>query len=510
MPILMLDNQLRIRRFTPAAEKTLNLIPTDVGRPIGDLNLNIDCPDLERLIAEVIDSVSVKEVETRDGAGKWHLLRVRPYKTLENRIDGAVIALVDIDALKKTEEAIRAAYEQESAALAEAERANRLKDEFLATVSHELRSPLNSILGWSRMLSGKRLGEEQSARALEVISRSARAQNQLVGDLLDVSRIITGKLRIETRVVDLIPIIEAAMDIVRPAADAKRIRLISSLDQAAGPALGDADRLQQVVWNLLSNAVKFTPAGGGIGVRLEREGASVKITVSDTGVGIEPEFLPFVFDRFRQFEGGTTRAAGGLGLGLAIVRHLVELHGGTVSAASRGRGQGATFTVTLPLAAPIEEAPEAESGRLAEVCEIPQSHAPAPDLLRDLRVLLVDDEPEARNLLGLILTSYEAEVRACASAAEAIQILDEWRPDVLVSDIGMPVEDGYDLIRKMRAREPDRGGLIPALALTAYARAEDTQRAIEAGYQAHVPKPVEPVELAKVVASLAAQGSLSE
>jgi CheY-like chemotaxis protein len=354
------------------------------------------------------------------------------------------------------------------------------------------------------MLSGKRLGEEQSARALEVISRSARAQNQLVGDLLDVSRIITGKLRIETRVVDLIPIIEAAMDIVRPAADAKRIRLILSLDQAAGAVLGDADRLQQVVWNLLSNAVKFTPAGGEAGVRLEREGASVKITVSDTGVGIEPEFLPFVFDRFRQFEGGTTRAAGGLGLGLAIVRHLVELHGGTASAASRGRGQGATFTVTLPLAVPVEEAPEAESVRLAEAGEFPQSHAPEHDLLRDLRVLLVDDEPEARNLLGLILTSYEAEVRDCASAAEALQILDEWRPDVLVSDIGMPVEDGYDLIRKVREREPERGGLIPALALTAYARAEDAQRAIEAGYQAHVPKPVEPGELAKAVASLAA------
>jgi CheY-like chemotaxis protein len=421
-----------------------------------------------------------------------------------------VVALVDIDALKKTEEAIRAAYEQESAARGEAEQANRLKDEFLATVSHELRSPLNAILGWSRMLSGKRLDEEKSSRALEVISKSARAQNQLISDLLDVSRIITGKLRIETRMVDLISIIEAAMDVVRPAADTKRIRLISTLDPAAGPVSGDADRLQQVVWNLLSNAVKFTPAGGRVGVRLEREGASVTITVIDTGVGIEPEFLPFVFDRFRQFEDGTTRAAGGLGLGLAIVRHLVELHGGTVSAASRGRGQGATFTVTLPMAAPIEEAPEAGRDRLAGAGEIPQSNAPAPDLLRDLRVLLVDDEQEARNLLGLILSSYEAEVRECASAAEAIQLLDEWRPDVLVSDIGMPVEDGYDLIRKIRVREPDRGGLISALALTAYARAEDAQRAIEAGYHAHVPKPVEPGELAKAVASLAAQGSSLE
>ncbi|HEX5085954.1 MAG TPA: CheR family methyltransferase [Blastocatellia bacterium] len=632
MPILMLDNQLRIRRFTPAAEKLLNLIQADVGRPIGDIRLNLDYPDLELLIAEAIDTVSGREVETRDGAGRWHSLRVRPYKTLDNRIDGAVVALVDIDALKKTElelarlaaivkssddavitvdldgvitswnqgaewlygytaqeavghsftmliwperfevekdilerlwrgehlesfetvrrrkdgsevaisltvspvknaqgevigasriarditerkraeEATRAAYEQESAALAEAERASRLKDEFLATVSHELRSPLNAILGWARMLSGKRLSEERSARALEIICNSARAQNQLISDLLDVSRIITGKLRIETRRIDLIPVIEAAMDVVRPAADAKRIRLASTLNPTAEPVLGDADRLQQVVWNLLSNAVKFTPAGGEVAVRFECEGGNVKLTVSDTGNGIEPEFLPFVFDRFRQFEGGTTRAAGGLGLGLAIVRHLVESHGGTVSAASRGRGQGAIFTVTLPLASLREEAGENERDRLAEAGEIPQSHIPSPELLRGLRVLAVDDDSDARNLLGLILRSYEAEVKACGSAAEALQIFDEWRPDVLVSDIGMPVEDGYDLMKKIRAREPERGGLIPALALTAYARAEDARQAFEAGYQAHIPKPVEPGELAKTVASLATQGKSSE
>jgi two-component system CheB/CheR fusion protein len=753
MPILMLDGQLRIRRFTTAAEKLLNLIPTDVGRPIGDLKLNLDSPDMERLIAEAIDTISVKEIETRDGAGRWHSLRVRPYKTLENKIEGAVVVLVDIDALKKTEweivaardyaeavlrtardplvvlradltvdsaneafyktfklkpaetegqliyelsgrqwnipdlrrlleeiiprnsffndfeirhelpglgeramllnarrldnpeggperillgiedvterreaemararlaaivessndaiiaialdgvianwnqeaerlygyttqeaigqpfttlipperpgeeerilerlrrgerindfetvcrrkdgsavdvsltvspiknapgevigaskiarditerkraeEAIRGAYEQESAARAEAELANRLKDEFLATVSHELRSPLNSILGWSRMLSDKRLDEEEAARALEVIYNSARAQNQLIGDLLDVSRIITGKLRLEMREIELPPIIEAAMDIVRPAVDAKKIRLVSALDPVAGPVSGDADRLQQIVWNLLSNAVRFTPEEGQIEVRLERKGAHIRLTVSDTGEGIEPEFLPFVFDRFRQFEGRPARAHGGLGLGLAIVRHLVELHGGTISAASRGRGQGATFIVTLPLASPRKGSSGAPLGRLAVAGEIPPSHAPAPDHLRDLRVLVVDDEPEARNLLGLILLSYEAEVRDCASAAEALQILDDWRPDVLVSDIGMPVEDGYELMRKVRAREPERGGLVPAIALTAYARTEDARRALESGYQAHIPKPVEPGELAMVVASLA-------
>jgi len=264
--------------------------------------------------------------------------------------------------------------------------------------------------------------------------------------------------------------------------------------------------LQQVAWNLLSNAVKFTPAGGEVAVRLEREGESVTITVSDTGYGIDPEFLPFVFDRFRQFESGPTRPSGGLGLGLAIVRHLVESHGGTVSAASPGRGQGATFTVTLPLASSSEEVGEVERDGRAGAGEISQMRAPAPDLLYDLRVLLVDDEPETRNLLSLILISYEAEVRAVASAAEALQILDVWLPDALVSDIGMPDVDGYELMRKVRAREPERGGLIPALALTAYARAEDAQRALEAGYNAHIPKPVEPDELAIAVASLVGRG----
>jgi CheY-like chemotaxis protein len=309
------------------------------------------------------------------------------------------------------------------------------------------------------------------------------------------------------RVVELPPIIEAAMDVVRPAADAKKIRLISALDPT-GPVSGDPDRLQQVVWNLLSNAVKFTPIEGEITIRLEREGAHVTITVSDSGEGIEPEFLPFVFDRFRQFEGRPARVHGGLGLGLAIVRHLVELHGGTVSAASRGRGQGATFTVTLPLAARHEVASGAGRGRPAGGGETSQRRAPAPDHLSDLRVLVVDDEPDARDLLSLTLTSYGAEVRACGSAAESLWILDEWQPDALVFDIGMPVEDGYELMRKVREREPERGGLTPAIALTAYARTEDARRALAAGYQMHIPKPVEPGQLAAAVASLA--GGVSE
>ena len=409
----------------------------------------------------------------------------------------------DITERKRAEEAIRAAYEQEAAARAEAELANRLKDEFLATVSHELRSPLNAILGWTSLLSDKRLGELESARALEVIRSSARAQNQLISDLLDVSRIITGKSRLEMRVVELPSIIEAAMDVVRPTAEAKKIRLVSALDSMAGPVSGDSDRLQQIAWNLLSNAVKFTPAGGQVKVSLEREGASVKLTVSDTGEGIEPEFLHFVFDRFRQFESTPARAHGGLGLGLAIARHLVELHGGTISVASRGRGQGATFIVTLPLAFRKESG---EQGHLAGAGGIPQSQALSPDCLRNLRVLVADDEPVARDLISLAFTSYGAEVRNCASATEALQILDEWQPDALVFDIGMPDEDGYDLMRKVRAREPERGGRIPAIALTAYARAEDASRALDAGYQRHIPKPVEPVDLARAVASLARRG----
>jgi CheY-like chemotaxis protein len=353
------------------------------------------------------------------------------------------------------------------------------------------------------MLSDKWLDEEKSTRALEVIYKSARAQNQLISDLLDVSRIITGKLRIEPRTVSMIPIIEAAMDVARPAADAKKIRLTAALDPAAGLVSGDADRLQQIVWNLLSNAVKFTPPRGQVSVRLEREDANVKLTVSDTGEGIEPEFLPFVFDRFRQFESGPARPTGGLGLGLAIVRHVTESHGGTVSAASRGRGQGATFTVTIPLAVTCQEASEAASDHLTDAGELPQSQAPAPDRLRDLRVLVVDDDPDARDLFSLTLTSHGAEVRSCASAFEALQILDEWEPDALVSDIGMPVEDGYELMKKVRARGPERGGLVPALALTAYARAEDARRALNAGYQAHFPKPIEPGKLATLVAGLA-------
>jgi len=439
----------------------------------------------------------------KDGGEIDISLTVSPIRDKSGKVTGASKIARDITERKRAEIEREELLRSELAARAEAENANRLKEEFLATVSHELRSPLNAILGWAGMMSDKRFDEEKAARAFEVIYRNAHAQNQLIGDLLDGSRIITGKLRLDVSMVELIPIINAAMDVVRPAADAKNVRLSSTLDPAAGLAAVDPDRLQQIVWNLLSNAVKFTPKGGEVAVHLKREATRITISVSDTGMGIEPEFLPFVFDRFRQREGDTKRTHGGLGLGLAIVRHLVESHGGTVNAASPGKGRGATFTVTLPLTSRLMETIEDERSPLTDVSKTSQSRAQSPDSLRGLRVLVVDDELDARELFHWMLTQYGAEVKVCASAAEALRTLDEWRPDVLVADIGMPREDGYDFMKKVRAREPERGGRIPAVAVTAFAGARNERQAFATGYQMFVSKPVEPIKLAATIASLA-------
>jgi PAS domain S-box-containing protein len=396
----------------------------------------------------------------------------------------AIIICQDITEIKRIEEELRTA--------------NRLKDEFLATLSHELRTPLTAILGWSRMLLTGALDEATTKEALETIERNARAQSQLIEDLMDISRIITGKLRLDARPVDLASVIEATIASVRPAAEAKALRLQVVLDPLAGPVLGDPARLQQVLWNLLSNAIKFTPKGGSIQVRLERVDSHVEIAVSDTGQGIKPDFLPFVFDRFRQADATTARAHGGLGLGLAIVRHLVELHGGTVRVDSPGEGQGATFTVQLPIMIMHREASDKEtryapSGPSSVV-------TPALD---GLRVLVVEDEADARQLLAVALERHGAEVIAVSSAQEALAAIESATPDVIISDIGMPREDGYALIRKVRALPRERGGNIPAAALTAYAGSEDRKRALLAGFQAHIPKPVDPSELIAVVASLA-------
>jgi signal transduction histidine kinase/CheY-like chemotaxis protein len=379
-----------------------------------------------------------------------------------------------------------------------AEDANHLKDEFLSTVSHELRTPLTAINGWALMLRGGRLDAAQAERALDTIVRSAKSQNQLIDDLLDVSRIITGKLRLEATPLNLGSVIESAVDTVRPAAEAKGIHLSVSLDPTAETVSGDAERLQQVVWNLLSNAVKFAPKGGRVEVRLERADSHVEIVVTDNGQGIKPEFLPYVFEHFRQEDSGANRQHGGLGLGLAIVRHIVELHGGTVHAASEGLGKGATFTVALPIAAIRAVAPDESRGKAADGILAPEN----PPSLEGMRALFVDDEADARELITQMLAQVGAEVRTAASATEALAACDEWRPDVIISDIGMPGEDGYVLMKKLRARESERGGHIPAIALTAYGRREDRQRALSVGYESHIPKPVEPTELLAVVASL--------
>jgi PAS domain S-box-containing protein len=391
-------------------------------------------------------------------------------------------------------------YQVERRLRTEAEEANRTKDEFLATLSHELRTPLTAMLGWTRMLRMKELDEQTSEHALETVERNAKAQAQLIEDVLDVSRIITGKLRLDVRPIELLPVIEAAMDAVRPAADAKSIELQTQLDPLAGTVSGDPSRLQQVVWNLLANAVKFTNRGGQVSVRLERVDSHAQLTVRDTGQGITPDFLPFVFDRFRQADGSTTRMHGGLGLGLAIVRHLVELHGGTVKAESAGRGQGATFNVQLPLA-PLRTA---DFGlRLDEKAnEQSAIHNPQSEILEGLRVLVVDDEQDARVLIQTVLEKQGAEVMVAGSAREALAAFESFKPNVLVSDIGMPDEDGYALIRQVRARDKTQGGAIPAVAVSAYVGEENRRQALSAGFQLHVAKPIDPEELASAVKKL--------
>jgi signal transduction histidine kinase/ActR/RegA family two-component response regulator len=391
----------------------------------------------------------------------------------------------------------------ERAARSEAERMVRTKDEFLATLSHELRTPLNAILGWSQLLRDGKMGPKDLARGLEVIERNARAQTRLVEDLLDMSRIISGKARLDVKAVDLASIVDAALDSVRAAAQAKSITLTKRLEPLVNQTSGDRARLQQILWNLLSNAIKFTPSGGSVEVSMKPAGDAVEITVSDTGQGIAPEFLPHMFERFRQADSSVTRVHSGLGLGLAIARHLTELHGGTIRVESEGNGKGAVFTVRLPAGreplrekAPLSEAPDTSQRASALV-----SYMPPP--LDGVKVLFVDDDQDARDLGVHILAEHKAEVIPAASAGEALDALKRERPTVLVSDIGMPGEDGYALIGKVRELGDDGGGGTPAVALTAFAHPDDRRRALLAGFQVHLPKPVDPVELVAAVAALA-------
>ncbi len=408
---------------------------------------------------------------------------------------GAVVGILvqgsDITAERKMQIERDALLTSEHAARAEAERANQLKDEFLATVSHELRTPLTGILGWLQLLRGGHLDPSRVERALETIDRNGRALAQLVDDILDVSRIMSGKLKLDVEPIRLAEAIEGALDAVRPAATAKDIRLLATLDSSA-TVMGDSGRLQQVVWNLLANAVKFSPKGSKVIILLEVQESSIVVTVRDHGRGIEPQFLPHVFERFRQEDGASTRRHGGLGLGLSIVKHLVELHGGIVTAESEGLDQGASFRVVIPVA-------------LTRSSSVPKADASidCPPELKGLRVLVVEDEDDTRELLREILAGCGAIVEVAASVKEGFASFDRAPPELLISDIGMPDEDGHSFIKRIRALSEASGGRVPAIALTAFARTEDRTHALRSGFRAHVPKPIDVSELLAVIASLA-------
>ena len=425
-----------------------------------------------------------------------------PIRNRQGRIVGVVLVFRDVSERRRIELERRDAaaerdrlLEAERAARTDSERASRLKDEFVAMVSHELRTPLNAILGWTQLLMKPGTGPDALARGLDVVSRNTRVQAQLISDLLDISRITSGKLRLDISEVDLVSVAADAIDTVQRDADQKRIVLRRELDASVQPIAGDAGRLQQVIWNLLSNAIKFTPEGGSIAVRLRQDGSNAEITVSDTGVGIRSDFLPHIFDRFQQADQSITRRFGGLGIGLSIVKHLVEVHGGTIRADSGGNGQGATFTVLLPSSA--------YEPRLPALSPVAGASEPlvAPETLDGLRVLVVEDDPDNCAYLDQFLRAYGANVTCARNAIEALAQLAQSKPDILVSDIGMPEIDGYELIQHIRRLPPDSGGAIPAIALTAYARSEDRTRAFRAGYQAHLAKPVEPAELVATIAS---------
>ncbi|MDZ8258461.1 chemotaxis protein CheB [Nostoc sp. ChiQUE01b] len=633
IPILMLGGDLRIRRFTPVAGEIFNLISTDVGRPLSDINHNLNLPDLEEQILEVINTLNHKAQEVQNQQGYWYDMRIRPYRTIDNKIDGAVVVLIDINALKHSvdqlkvsrnyTEAIvdsvresllvldldlqviranRSFYEtfrlvsaeieqrtifeirdgqwdipelrsllenlhpsevsfqdievehhfenglktvrfnarrmpqidedmpvillmiedithpkqleaertrlldQEQSARTAAEIANRAKDEFISVLSHELRNPLNLLLGWAKLLRSQRLDQARTQQALEAIERSAKAQAQLVEDLLDISRITAGRLRLNTYPIGLTSTIEAAIEVIRLAAEAKNIQLETRLNPSPSTktVLGDPSRLQQVMWNLLSNAIKFTPIDGKIEVTLEYTDLQAKIQVSDTGQGINQDFLPFIFERFRQADGSRTRSNPGLGLGLSIVRHLIELHGGTIVAQSEGVGQGATFIVRLPLQVDLEESDLPSTIEPVAAIEQPEEAIDNIPSVEGLRVLVVDDETDIRDLFITVLEQYGVEVTAVASVREALSrlIANPRGYDVLLSDIGMPDEDGYALIRQVRALTPEAGGQIPAAVLTAFASQEERREALSAGFQMHLAKPVDPDQLLFLIASL--------
>ena len=490
-----------IMSWNPGAQRIFGYTPDEA---IGQ-NIRLIIPpdrwsEEDEVLARIRRGERIDHFETIRRAKDGHLLNisltVSPVKDKTGKIVGASKVARDITERKRAEEERERLLALEKESRREAEEASRLKDEFLAVVSHELRSPLNAITGWASLLMMREL-DDQTRHAIETILRNAQTQTKLIADLLDVSRIVSGQLRLNVRPLQLVSVIEAAIEVVQPSADAKSIRIETALDPTTGSIAGDPDRLQQIFWNLLSNAVKFTQNGGRVHVRVQRTDAHVEIVVSDTGRGIDAKLLPYVFDRFRQGDSSTTREHGGLGLGLAIVRHLVELHGGVVSAHSEGAGQGAEFTIQLPILARSQESVETLARRRAGANV--SGRVPS---LAGLRILVVDDESDAREIVAAILGEAGAEIATASSSRQALDRIEQWKPDLLISDIGMPGESGYDLIRKVRALSADRGGQIPAIALTAYAHLQDRLKILSAGFQMHVPKPIEPIELATVVASL--------
>ncbi|HEX3556296.1 MAG TPA: CHASE3 domain-containing protein [Thermoanaerobaculia bacterium] len=502
--VLATDQHGRVQLLNPVAGDLLGWPPAEAaGRPLAEVFKIVNEETREtaedpvaRAIREgvIVGLANHTVVISRDGRETPIEDSAAPIKDAEGNTVGVVLVFRDVSERKQLEREHDRLTAGERLARIQAEEANRAKDEFLATVSHELRNPLNAIGGWTVILRTGTASRETSIHAAEVIERNARALSKIVEDILDVSRIVTGKLHVEPREMELPPVVGAAVEALRPAAEAKQIRLVADLGPA-GPVWGDPDRLQQVVWNLVANAVKFTPKGGEVAVRLHRVGSQVEIIVRDDGAGISGDLLPHVFDRFRQADSSTTRRHGGLGLGLAIVRHLVELHGGTVAVASDGDGQGSTFTVRLPVR-PLAETAGTE----------PEAPLPAPaaePVLRGLRIVVVEDDPDSLEMVCALLAQSGAEVRGASSTVEGLAAVEQWRPDLLVSDLGMPEEDGYALIRKVRALPAERSGQVPAVALTARTRTEDRIAALAAGFQMHVAKPVESAELLAVATSLA-------
>ena len=494
-----------IQTWNASAEKLFGYRADEiVGNPVTTLIPPDRLWEEEEILSRLRRGLPAERLETiriaKDGRQIPVSLTVSPLKNAEGEVVGASKLIQDISDRKRIDDEHQELLAREQSLRNQAEEAGRIKDEFLTTVSHELRTPLSAILGWTTLLNKRKLDKDVAARGMDAIERNARAQAQLIDDLLDVSRIVSGKMRLDVKPVTLAPIVEAAVDAIKPAADAKKIQLEVTIDPAANKLHADPGRLQQMIWNLLSNSIKFTPRRGVVQIKAERTSSTAEIVVSDTGTGIDAEFLPFVFDRFQQADSSTTRIYGGLGLGLAITRHLVEMHGGTIEAESEGLDRGATFRVKLPIPAVTVDS-STTLAALREAQWAAATTAPLPNLT-GIRILAVDDSGDTRELVSAVLEACGANVATASSAREALHLFTGWKPDVMVCDIGMPEEDGHALIREIRQLAPEEGGNTPAIALTGYARIEDRMRALEAGYELFVPKPVQASELCRLVASL--------